>query len=379
MNDQPLMMHGSLRPGAAALSEMDMVSARDDASVSPHQALGNLPGADVLIVIPSLNEEAHLAKVIHTLREDPGTAGAMIVVADGGSRDRTVAIVDGITAEDPRVRAIPSPGPLGISASINKAVRLHGAGRRWLVRIDAHAAYPENYASRLVATALERGADCVVTPMVTRGDSCFQQAAAAAQNSLLGTGGAAHRLTGRGGWVDHGHHALMRLDAFTAVGGYDETFSHNEDAELDHRLRQAGNRIWLEDSLALYYFPRRSTKALYRQYYWYGRGRAKTVARHGGKRKLRQTAPLAIAPAVLLLLLTPWFWPAGLPAACWASACLLYGLVRGRNGERCAMLAGYPAMVMHLAWSLGYWRQLLGGPAPGAFHSSLGVPAHSAG
>ena len=39
-----------------------------------------------------------------------------------------------------------------------------------------------------------------------------------------------------GHWADHGHHALMRISAFRAVGGYDESFSHNEDAELDYRL-----------------------------------------------------------------------------------------------------------------------------------------------
>ena len=32
----------------------------------------------------------------------------------------------------------------------------------------------------------------------------------------------------------------MRIAAFRGVGGYDESFSHNEDAELDYRLRQAG-------------------------------------------------------------------------------------------------------------------------------------------
>ena len=39
----------------------------------------------------------------------------------------------------------------------------------------------------------------------------------------------------------------MRIAAFRAVGGYDESFSHNEDAELDYRLRQAGYRIWMTD------------------------------------------------------------------------------------------------------------------------------------
>jgi succinoglycan biosynthesis protein ExoA len=47
------------------------------------------------------------------------------------------------------------------------------------------------------------------------------------------------------GWrfVEHGRHALIRLDAFRAVGGYDATQSHNEDAEFDYRLTGNGGRI----------------------------------------------------------------------------------------------------------------------------------------
>ena len=82
-------------------------------------------------------------------------------------------------------------------------------------------------------------ADSVVVSMNAEGSACLQRAAAAAQNSLLGNGGSSHRIRSDGRWVDHGHHALMTTAAFKAVGGYDEAFSHNEDAELDVRLTKA--------------------------------------------------------------------------------------------------------------------------------------------
>ncbi len=290
---------------------------------------------------------------------------ALIVLADGGSRDDTVAIVERMGADDSRVRALPSDCPLGISASINRAVHQFGHGRRWLVRIDAHAEYPPQYASRLVSKAIEMGAASVVTPMVTKGQSCFQKAAAAAQNSLLGTGGAAHRLRGRAGWVEHGHHALMRIDTFCQAGGYDESFSHNEDAELDHRITKLGGRIWLADELALHYYPRGTARALFRQYFFYGRGRAMTIARHRGVRRARQVLPLAIAPVAVASLATPAYWPAGIPALIWIAGSLLYGAALARPGDLCAGGAGYPAIIMHIAWSLGYWKQVLAGPRPG--------------
>src|SRR3984885_13297203 len=92
----------------------------------------------------------------------------------------------------------------------------------------------------------------------------IQKAAAATQNSLLGNGGSAHRREGKGGrWVDHGHHALIRLESFRAVGGYDESFPQNEDAELDHRLANSGYKIWLTSQTSLTYYPRSSPSRLF--------------------------------------------------------------------------------------------------------------------
>ncbi len=328
-------------------------------------------GGDVLIIIPSLNEQAHIESVIATLQADVRCADALIVLADGGSRDDTVAIVERIGRTDPRVRALATSRPLGISASINIAVKRFGAGKRWLVRIDAHAKYPPNYASSLLDKAMTTGAVAVVTPMVSEGSTCFQNAVAASQNSILGTGGSAHRLTRYEGWVEHGHHALISLDAFVAAGGYDETFSHNEDAELDRRITRRGGRIWLARELAIIYYPRDSVRSLTRQYFFYGRGRAMTIERHGGRRRLRQIAPLAIPPMLLLALATPVYWAACLPAMTWLAGSLLYGLTLYRPGNLCAAAAGYPAILMHSAWSLGYWKQILVGRRPGATPSPL--------
>src|SRR5258708_13136572 len=79
-------------------------------------------GADILIVIPSLNEEAHIESVIATLQADRRCSEALIVVSDGGSSDQTVAIVERIASTDPRVRALTTVNRLSIGASPNRAV-----------------------------------------------------------------------------------------------------------------------------------------------------------------------------------------------------------------------------------------------------------------
>jgi succinoglycan biosynthesis protein ExoA len=328
-------------------------------------------GADVLIVIPSLNEETHIESVIALLRPDRRCRDALIVVSDGGSSDQTVAIVERIGSTDPRVRVLTTVERLSTSASVNRAVECFGHGRTWLVRLDAHAGYPKDYASRLVATAIETGATSVVTPMFTCGNTCFQRAAAAAQNSFLGTGGSAHRLLNRGGWVEHGHHALIDLERFRKLGGYDDKLKFNEDAEFDRRLVKSGGRIWLADELVISYFPRNDILSLFYQYVKHGRGRAHTFVRHGGRKRIRHFILPSIAPIVILGFLAPFYWPLAVPASVWLFACLLYGLVLGvRQKDICAAGSGYTAIVMQLAWSLGHWREVISIRTYTLFHPS---------
>jgi succinoglycan biosynthesis protein ExoA len=335
------------------------------------------PRKRALIVIPTLDEAPVIARVINRILDDDGLVDPLVVVADGGSTDETREIVRGIAGRDPRVRLIDNPGRLQ-SAALNLAAQAVAGDRAWLVRVDAHADYPRNYASRLIEEALATGASSVVVSMDTVGETGFQRAAAAAQNSLLGTGGSAHRLASEGQWVDHGHHALFELAAFEAVGGYDETFSHNEDAELDIRLAGQGGRIWLTDKVRIGYHPRRTPRALWRQYFSYGKGRARTVLKHYTPLKLRQALPLAVAPAVLSLALAPFFWPLALPALVWALAALSFGVVLGvRRRDPWVMLSGPAAMIMHLGWSAGFWAQLVCHAGERGVRDLLSPPRHA--
>ncbi len=313
-----------------------------------------------LIVIPCLNEAAHIGALLDQLRPAARRLGARIVVADGGSTDGTLAIVEAVSAQDPQVILLHNPKRIQ-SAAMNLAVASYGAGAEYLIRIDAHGGYPADFCDRLVEEALTTGADSVVVSMLTSGSSAVQKAVAAAQNSKLGTGGSKHRHLSAGEWVDHGHHALIRISAFTAVGGYDESFSHNEDAELDYRLRQAGYKIWMSGKTQMVYYPRSSLKGLYFQYLGYGRGRAKNVLKHRMIPKVRQMIPLLVAPVVLLAAFSFIHWLAAVPLLVWASVCLGYGAVTAisqRNPNN--VLTGISAMVMHFGWSVGFWLQLLG-------------------
>jgi succinoglycan biosynthesis protein ExoA len=318
-----------------------------------------MPVEGILVVIPCLNEANYIANVIGNVLRDRAAGRTLIVVADGGSTDGSAEIVSRIAARHPNVRLMPNPKRIQ-GAGVNLAARRFGSRKRWLIRMDAHAEYPAAFVSQLVAEAERTRAASVVVAMRSLGRRWFQRAIASAQNSALGSGGAAHRSDGTEGYVDHGHHALMDMSSFFAVRGYDENQSHNEDAELDCRLTRAGGRIWLTRSASIEYYPRESPGDLYRQYWSYGCGRAATLLRHRNGMKLRQLLPAGVLPSVILALASPWIAAAALPSSLWVVTCLVFGTyLAGRDRSFCALASGPAAMVMHMGWSIGFWAGIV--------------------
>jgi succinoglycan biosynthesis protein ExoA len=318
-----------------------------------------MPALPCMVVIPCLNEAAHIEALIERLSPSAERLDMKIVVIDGGSTDGTQEIVKAIAAANPRVSLLHNAKKIQ-SAAVNLAVETFGDRFESFIRIDAHGDYPEDYCDRLIEDAEATGAESVVVSMATMGFGAFQKATAMAQNSRLGNGGSPHRHGAKGHWTDHGHHAFMRVSAFRSIGGYDESFSHNEDAELDYRLRAVGHRIWMTDKTFMVYYPRASVAALFRQYLGYGRGRARNILKHRAMPKVRQMIPLMVFPVVAGTSLAFLNLAVLIPAGLWAAVCLGYGVWMGVSQRNpYGPLVGFSAMVMHLAWSAGFWLQIL--------------------
>jgi len=316
----------------------------------------------LLIVIPCLNEEQYLRNVVEALLPMPPTVPVQIIITDGGSTDGTRRVATKLMELYPQIRWLDNPKRIQ-SAAVNLAVEKFGVRGGLFIRVDAHAGYPAHYCELLLSEIERTGADSVVVPMRTVGRGGFQNAVAAAQNSRLGNGGSAHRNRAQQGrWVEHGHHAIMKVDAFREIGGYDETFTHNEDAELDLRLRRKGYKIWLTAATSLIYYPRSTPFSLFSQYRQYGYGRARNLLKHNDKPKVRQMLPLVVAPALLATFLFPLSAIFILPASLWAILCLVYGVVLAvRERDPVIALSGFAAIIMHCAWSVGFWQGIFTG------------------
>ena len=109
------------------------------------------------------------------------------------------------------------------------------------------------------------------------------------------------------------------------------------------------------------YYPRSAPWPLFKQYYKFGQGRIRNILKHKMCPRLRQMIPVGIAPVIIMGLvlgsLHGVFW---LPALFWSCVCLSYGaLLALRAKDPVLGLSGPAAMIMHLAWSLGFWSGLL--------------------
>jgi succinoglycan biosynthesis protein ExoA len=314
----------------------------------------------VSIVMPALNEERYVAAAIATIVPRSPELRYEVLVVDGGSTDRTHAIVEDIAASDPRVRLLHNAKKIQ-AAALNLGAKLADPRADYLIRADCHVAYPKGFVERCIERLATGTADSVVVPMLTVGSTCLQTAIAAAQNSRLGNGGAAHRLAGRSGLVEHGHHAAFNRRTFLELGGYDETFAFNEDAEFDKRMVQSGKRIYLEGDALITYYPRADLKSLSRQYFNHGWGRASTLIKHRSLPRLRQMLPVAALLGCLLslglaALLDPAY--AGLALA-YVLACIAWGAAMAvARRQACLALSGVAAIVMHMSWATGFLSRL---------------------
>jgi len=309
----------------------------------------------ITVVIPALNEAAHIGGLLRQLLAEAPPDLAEIIVADGGSDDGTRAIVVGVAADEPRVKLLPNAARLQ-SAGVNLAAAAADPRSDILIRLDAHSGYPPGFVRDLAKTLRQMEADSVVVRLRTQAEGCFQKAVAAVSNSGWGTGGALHRVGGASRWIDHGHHAAFTLASFRANGGYDPSFRANEDAEYDVRLRRRQGRIWFAANLEVDYYPRRTASRLAKQYYNYGFGRARNFLKNGERLKLRHLAAPVLTVAMALAVLASPLAPATLLLiVAYLLAALLIGVgFASSERDACLLLAVVALPCMHLGWGAGF-------------------------
>jgi glycosyltransferase involved in cell wall biosynthesis len=266
----------------------------DDSKKPPHGR------PTVTVGLPVLNEEGYIAACLDAVIRQTNANIVEVLVADGGSSDRTRELVTAYP--DRRVRLLENPRrnrPAGLN------VVLGAATGDIFVRVDARTLIAKDYVERCVDALELTKAAMVGGPMRFTASTPAEEGIRAAMTSRLGAGPAQFRRAGgEGRFVDTVYLGAYRLETVRRLGGYDELFGGNEDAEFAWRAQRAGG-VYLEPAISSTYAVREGLGPLWQQFRRYGRARAITIRKHPQSVSLRQLA----VPGLVLGLLSPWRRP----------------------------------------------------------------------
>lgn len=304
------------------------------------------PRPSVSVIMPVLNEERLLRPCLDAVGAQPYEEIAEIIVADGGSTDGTRELAESY----PKVRVVDNPRgnrPAGLNVAIAEA------RGDIVVRVDARTRIEPDYVCCCVEALTESDAAIVGGPMRYLAETPRQRGIAAAMLSRVGAGPAAfRRLGGEPRYVDTVYLGAFRTEVIDRLGGYDEWSGGNEDAELAFRAQGAGG-VYLDPRIRSVYVVREGLRPLARQFFRYGRNRARTVRKHPASLSVRQL----VVPALAVGLVSPWRRP----------VLLAYlAVILGRTAlEAVRDPAAAPVMMaalptMHVSWGAGFVRGIIG-------------------
>ncbi len=309
----------------------------------------------VSVIVPARNEEGFLGKCLDSLLAQTYPPDrSEIIVVDNRSTDHTHAIAESYAARDPRVRVLTCGGP-NQAAGMNAGIV---AARGTLIsRVDAHGHVEPNYLARVVAAfARHPRAVAVGGPYLPACDGLIERVAALARSSRFGVGG---------GWYsDKGteEHAVRtvgcptyRRDAVLAAGLFDPAMVYGEDDELNWRMLRGGGEIVFVPGVHQYNRPRATLMALAVQYWNYGRGRVRVVAKHPDYLLPRHLVPSLFVVTLILLSVSAGLLPAmriilGVFILSYTLSLLAVGLAAARHGWREALLVPIAVALMHVAY-----------------------------
>jgi succinoglycan biosynthesis protein ExoA len=322
----------------------------------------------VSIIMPVRNEAAWIQQSLRAvLAQDYPTDLMQILLVDGQSEDRTRELATSLPGAE-RVSILSNPARRQ-AAGLNLGLR-HSHGEI-IVRIDGHTLVAPDYVSQCVQALALTGAQGVGGLMRPVGLTPTGRAVASATMSRFAVPTAFH-VSQTARYTDTVYMGAWPRAVLDRVGGFDEDLLTNEDYELHYRIRQSGGKLYLTPAIASEYICRQSLGGVMRQYYAYGQGKVRTLAKHPHSVRLRHL----VAPGLLFWLvlglvlgafvggifLLGWLASVGL----YVLLCLLAALQVGRHLDhpQSRLLWTLPLVfgTIHLSWGAGFWRGLLHWP-----------------
>lgn len=252
-----------------------------------------------------LNEEEHIERVVSGFLATDYSNLTEILVADGGSTDRTREIVSELNKKDARVKLVENPEKYQ-SFGLNRMIDV--AQGEIFLRADGHCYYAEDYVVKCVQTLISTGAKNVGGAQRYKATNKVQAGIALAVKSFLGNGGAKYMQEDYEGYADTVFLGCFWTKDLKEIGGFNPRNITNQDSELNLRLiEHFGPCVYVSPQIKSWYFPRDTFSKLFKQYFRYGRGRFLTNTLHPKSSPIRGMVPFLALLFLIVLILVDVF------------------------------------------------------------------------
>lgn len=213
------------------------------------------------IVMPIYNEELYISNCIRSLlKQDFDRELMEWIFVDGKSTDNTMSILKTYQSTYPKLIKIFENEQKTVPYAMNIGIKQ--AKGKYIIRLDAHAEYANNYISKCVELLDKNIADNVGGVLETKGNGFTGKTIAKMLSSKFGVGNSGFRTFSKDMYVDTVPFGAFKKEVFEKWGLYDERLTRNQDNELNYRIRKNGGKIFLSNDIHLSYYCRDSLKGI---------------------------------------------------------------------------------------------------------------------
>jgi len=261
----------------------------------------------ISVIIPIIDEEKFILGAINVILEQFNFKRDFeILISDGGSTDGTLEIINNFIDNNPNIHLINNPQKI-VSTGFNLA--LNQAKGDIIIRVDGHCEIPSDYLEKCSNLLKSYDADIVGGVIETISTGLIGKAISIAQSSPFGVGGVKFRRLDldEGSYVDTLAFGAHRRELFTDIGGYDEEMICNQDDEFNHRVLQAGKKIWMDPTIKTKYYARESFIKLFKQYFNYGFYKVRGIQKRGELVSIRHLIPSSFIIVLISTLIFGFF------------------------------------------------------------------------
>lgn len=253
----------------------------------------------VSIIMPIYNEEKYIRNCIESLlRQDYPLELMEWLFVDGCSTDQTKQFVLDYAKRYPNLIRLYDNPHKTVPYAMN--IGIHEAKGVYIIRLDAHADYANDYISKCVYYLNITDADNVGGVAETKSKGFVGACIAKMLSSKFGVGNSQFRTKGSSGYVDTVPFGAFRKEVFEKWGNYDERLTRNQDNEMNYRIRKNGGKIYLADDIRFSYYCRDSLKGITDMAVKNGMWNIITMYLCPGSMGIRHFVPLAFLVSIIL-------------------------------------------------------------------------------